>query len=185
MRNDKNQSNISKDINKEMTQTQMRDALLLKKEMILAELKKIDEAVSHLQEEFSKKLEDLQSKRKPSEEVLHHIDALLKLEGYVMNSSQNEINEKGANYISSTTNITDAAYDLFLEIHKHLHYKEIFSKLQERGFYIPGKNPAATLLSRMSRDSRFKRIKRGTYALSTWRLRAAKSRRKKRKTEKT
>lgn len=182
MKENKIQNRSSEDMNKAVAQTQVREALLLKKDMIIAELKKINSAITRLQEEYSKKREALQSKRKPSEEALHHIDALLKLEGYVMNSTQNQIKEGSVNYIASTANITDVAYDLLSEIHKPLHYKEIFSKLHERGLYIPGKNPSATLLSRMSRDSRFKRtIKRGTYALSSWRVRAAKSKRKKRK----
>lgn len=182
----KDQQNTSRGSINEKAHTQILEALMLKKELIMTELKKIDLAIADLQEEFSRKIEVLQSKRKPSEEALHHIEALLKLEGFVLNSTQNKVGKKNVDYITGTAKITDAAYDLLSEVRKPLHYKEIFNKLQERGLYIPGKNPAATLLSRMSRDNRFKRtIKRGTYALSTWRIRSAKSKRKRRKKKKT
>jgi hypothetical protein len=72
--------------------------------------------------------------------------------------------------------VTDAVLNLLEERRQPMHYKEIAAKLQEGNTYIPGKNPAATLLSRMNRDSRFKRTKkRGTYTLSTWQVRSADS----------
>ncbi len=186
MDNKRDRQKTSGGFNYKKASTQVREALLLKKDLIMAELKKIDLAIADLQEEFSRKMEAFQSKRKPSEEALHHIEALLKLEGFVLNSNQCKVGENKIDYIPGTTKITDAAYDLLSEVYKPLHYKEIFNKLQERGLYIPGKNPAATMLSRMSRDNRFKRtVKRGTYALSTWRVRSVKSKRKKQKKKKT
>lgn len=186
MDNKKDQQKTSGGSIDEKAHAQVREALLLKKDLIMAELKKIDLAIADLQEEFSRKIEAFQSKRKPSEEALHHIEALLKLEGLVLNSNLNKVGENKIDHIPGTAKITDAAYDFLSEVQKPLHYKEIFNKLQEQGLYIPGKNPAATLLSRMSRDNRFKRtIKRGTYALSTWRIRSTKSKRKKQKKKKT
>ena len=41
-------------------------------------------------------------------------------------------------------------------------------KLQMRGVAIGGKNPANTLLAHLSRDERFYRPSRGTYALREW-----------------
>ena len=182
MDNKKNQKKTSGGSIDENAHAQVREALLLKKDLIMAELKKNDLAIADLQEEFSRKIEAFHSKRKPSEEALHHIEALLKLEGFALNNNQGKVGENKIDNITGTAKITDAAYDFLSEVHKPLHYTEIFNKLQERGLYIPGKNPAATLLSRMSRDNRFKRaIKRGTYALSTWRIRSTKSKRKRQK----
>ena len=185
MENKNDQKKFSGGSIEEKAHNQVSEALLLKKDLIMVELKKIDLAIAELQEEFSRKIEALQSKRKPQEEALHHIEALLKLEGFALNSNQNMAGENKTDYMTVTAKITDAAYDLLTEVHKPLHYKDIFNKLQERGLYIPGRNPAATLLSRMSRDNRFKRtIKRGTYALSSWRVRSVKSKRKRKKNEK-
>lgn len=181
MKDEYKEKSLSKDTGNMNPNTKVKEALSMKREILMDELKKIDSAIAQLQAEFSKKLDKLQAQRKPSEEALHHVDALLRLEGHILNSNQKKTNEPNASSVVGTAHITDAAYNLLEEIHKPMHYKEIVTKLQEGGIYIPGKNPAATLLSRMIRDDRFKRIKkRGTYALSTWRIRAAKSKRRKR-----
>ena len=153
----------------------MKEVLLSRRNDLAGKLKGIDVDISHVHEEYSKKLEQLQIQKRPLEEALHHIEALLQLEGYLSTSSQNA--DKGSDTVSvaRTAPVVDAAFALLQELHSPMHYKAIATKLQERNIYIPGKNPAATLLSKMSRDSRFKRgRKRGTYALSTWRARATK-----------
>ncbi len=58
--------------------------------------------------------------------------------------------------------------DAVLEVlrdHEPLHYREIYAKVAETGVIIPGKDPAATLLARFSRDPRVERISAGTYCL--------------------
>lgn len=49
-----------------------------------------------------------------------------------------------------------------------IHYKDIALILSTKGVYVPGRDPAANLLSHMSRDSRFRRFDRGTYGLQHW-----------------
>lgn len=156
----------------------VKEALLLKRESLIRELQQIDAAVALVQEEYSRKLEQLQAQKRPSEEALQHVEALLRLEGYSMVSRQNTANGSGATAATGTASALDAAFALLEGLHKPMHYKEIVRKLQEQDIYIPGKDPAATLLSKMNRDGRFKRTtSRGTYALSTWRVRAAKTKR--------
>lgn len=46
-----------------------------------------------------------------------------------------------------------------------LHYRDIYTKVAARSITIPGKDPAATLLSRFSRDPRVERVSAGTYRL--------------------
>ena len=46
-----------------------------------------------------------------------------------------------------------------------LHYRDIYAKIAEMGVSVIGKDPAATLLSRFSRDPRIRRISSGTYAI--------------------
>jgi hypothetical protein len=49
-----------------------------------------------------------------------------------------------------------------------IHYKAMAEILSTKGVYVPGRDPAANLLSHMSRDSRFRRFARGTYGLQHW-----------------
>lgn len=180
MKDKQTQQILTENVTKGRPHIQVKEALLLKRDILVKELKKIDSAIIQLQAEHSKKIEKLQTERKHSEEALHHVDALLKLEGFAVNESQNETDATNSS-ITSAAYVTDATFNLLEDIHKPMHYKKIALGLQEQGIYIPGKNPAATLLSRIARDSRFKRtMKRGTYALSTWRMRTSKSKRKKR-----
>jgi len=158
----------------------VKQALLMRHESLGKELQELDSVISRLQEEYTSKLEELKTKKKPLEEALHHVEALLHFEGCYLdsNAAGTMINTTVSPDIKSSA--TDAAFQLLTEIHQPLHYKEIALKLQERNLYIPGKDPAATLLSRINRDSRFKRAKkRGTYALSSWRLRDTKKKRRK------
>ena len=153
----------------------IKDTLLLRRESFIAALKELDTSISRVQEEYSTKLDQLQVKKKQLGEALHHIEALLRFEGHYVNDSQYADNKSNEGGIAVGTSVTDAAFLLLEEVHQPLHYKEIAAKLLDRSVFIPGKNPEATLLSRINRDSRFKRAKkRGVYALSAWRIRSAK-----------
>ena len=45
------------------------------------------------------------------------------------------------------------------------HYRDIYEKVAETGVIVVGKDPAAVLLARFSRDSRVHRVGSGTYDL--------------------
>lgn len=165
----------------EDAQIQIKTALLSKRNTLIEELRNIELAISQLKNDFSKKIEGLEQKKKFPEEGLQHIDALLKLEGMTINNKINDSIIHDESALNDTSFITNAVFNLLEEIHKPMHYQEITKKMQEKGIYIPGKNSSATLLSRINRDKRFKRTaKRGTYALIEWRVRAGKIRRRKR-----
>ena len=157
-------------------QTDVKEALLWKRAQLTGELRELDAIISEVQREYSLRLEQLLAQKKPLEDALYHVEALLRFEGQPPKKTPGI----GQGIVSPTaiarTSVTDAVLSLLEELHQPMHYKEIAAKLQERNTYIPGKKPEATLLSRMSRDNRFKRTKkRGTYALSTWRVRSAES----------
>ena len=140
---------------------EIAQALLTSHDDIIKELGKIDNLISQRNEEIRL----LQNRKKPWEEVLVHIEALLKTDNH-------HINKQATTEVVNSLSITDAAFDLLQRMHSPTHYKEIAKKLQDGNVHIPGKNPFATLLSRISRDKRFKRAKkRGEYALSVWRIR--------------
>ena len=53
-----------------------------------------------------------------------------------------------------------------MENGRQIHYRDLAKIIQAKNIVIPGKDAAATLLTRISRDRRFKRTKkRGIYAL--------------------
>jgi Asp-tRNA(Asn)/Glu-tRNA(Gln) amidotransferase C subunit len=132
---------------------------------ILRYLGEVNDSISQINEEYSTKIKQLENLKKPWEEVLTHIEALLKIDNH-------NVNTQATTEVARSVSITDAAFNLLQQIHEPTHYKEITKKLQDDNVHVPGKNPSATLLSRISRDKRFKRAKkRGVYALSMWRLR--------------
>jgi hypothetical protein len=68
-----------------------------------------------------------------------------------------------------TGRIPDDAFQLLSEAGSPLHYREIARRLTSQGIHIPGKDPAANLLTQISRDQRFGRThRRGTYGLREW-----------------
>lgn len=157
-------------------QTDVKESLLLKRAELTGELKELDAIISRVQQEYSLRLKRLLVQKKPLEDALYHVEVLLRFEGQHTKDSPNIVDDSATPLIGARASVTDAVLNLLEELHQPMHYKDITTKLQERNTYIPGKNPAATLLSRMSRDKRFKRTKkRGMYALSTWRVRSAES----------
>jgi len=174
--NDNRQADNSASIEKDVAQT-----LLAKREDLIRKLQDIENFTAKLKDEYSDKFSELQLQRKPLEEALFHIGALLRLDGHEIDDSGTGNASHGAPIVAISTSVTDAAYDLLKQAHQPMHYQEITKKLQDSNVHIPGKNPSATLLSRISRDRRFKRTKkRGVYALSVWRIKkkASKSKRK-------
>ena len=59
----------------------------------------------------------------------------------------------------------DAVLEVLRE-HGALHYRTIYDKVEDTGIVVIGKDPAAVLLSRFSRDPRIRRVGSGTYAIA-------------------
>lgn|GEM_PF-3599386 len=161
---------------------QVKTILLAKRKNYIEELRNIDMAIVQLKNEYSKKVDELEQKKKLPEEGLQHIDALLKLEGKIINDNINNPIKHNGSSLNETSSITEAVFSILEEMQKPMHYQEITKRMQDKGIYIPGKNPSATLLSRINRDKRFKRTtKRGTYALAAWKVRVGKVRRRRKR----
>ena len=163
----------------DQVQSAVKDVLVDKYEKLNKELQNICITIGKLNEEYSIKSAELTNQKESIEEAISHIKAILKYDGYKVDVG----NKNGVNPFvqAQGESINDASFKLLEELHRPLNYKEIAGKLTKNNIYIPGKNPAATLLSRLSRDKRFKRTKqRGVYALSTWRIKtpSKKSKRK-------
>ncbi len=156
--------------------TEIVKVLIKKREQLTVALQEHDASMTRLQEEYSARLNQMREEQRPIQQALEHVEALLQLEGWKEPYSPDTANTAESASPEPISYI-DAVYKLLEDVGQPMHYKAIRDKLMEKGVYIPGRDAAATLLAKISRDSRFKRIrKRGTYALSFWRISAAKTR---------
>ena len=72
--------------------------------------------------------------------------------------------------MGSTSNrkTSDIAYEVLKNTGIPMYYKDLYEAILQTGFEIRGKDPATNLIAHISPDPRFKRVKRGTYALKEW-----------------
>lgn len=109
------------------------------------------------------------------ENQLRNIDDLLSLEGSTINPDERDHREPAS---SSSRRLVDQAYRVLSDESQPLHYRELTRRLTDSGAYIPGQDPAANLLTQITRDSRFARAAaRGVYGLAEWPALAAARRR--------
>lgn len=59
----------------------------------------------------------------------------------------------------------EAAYLLLRNEGRPLHYRELLDRLRDEGYEIGGSATEANLVTRLNRDSRFRRVGRGVYAV--------------------
>ena len=125
-------------------------SLLSRRNEVLRDLEHVTQEVARLSEQVAVR-----------EAHLRNLEELIRMEGIVPASQQsNTTNGRpGARFL-------DAADALLRASRRPLHYQEIAKRLQADGVFIPGKNPAANLLTRMTRDVRFKKTARGTYTIT-------------------
>ena len=156
----------------------LRKMLLERRREHVEALRRIDTEISELQTELRRRIDDARGRRQPVEEALGHLDALLQIEGW-REFEEGDVLQPQAPIGDGKAPI-EAAYDLLSTLGKSLHYRELALNLAHNGVYLSGKDPAATLLSKMSRDDRFRRApERGVYGLASWRMRRSSSRKRK------
>ena len=156
----------------------LRSMLLERRREHVEALERIDIELSEIQTELRRRIDDARGRRQPIEEALGHLDGLLQIEGW-KEFEEGDVHEPQAPSGDGKAPI-EAAYDLLSTLGKPLHYRELALKLTHNGVYLAGKDPAATLLSKMSRDDRFRRApERGVYGLISWRMRKSSSRKRK------
>ena len=148
----------------------LRDAALDRRMSYLKALEEIDAEIAEIQMEMGQKIAAARVRRGPIVEALSHLDALLRIEGWIR--PEDDILQIPHSSSRSGKEPIDAAHDILDSEGKPIHYRELTKRLEDQGTYLSGKDPAATLLSRMSRDRRFRRgTERGTYGLASWRMR--------------
>jgi hypothetical protein len=162
-----------------LQQSSILHALLTKRTQLIDALQQIDKETREIQQKLGRRLEELRNRRRPLEEAMAHLEALLKIEGWVgIGDEGNSLAPQDPGQNSKLP--LEAAHDLLSKSGKPIHYRELATKLLAYGVPISGQDPAATLLSKMNRDSRFKRYGRGVYGLASWKIRRNKKQKRSR-----
>lgn len=125
--------------------------------LLLEEQGKLTEESQRLREEIS----TAEKRLKNVTERLIHVEGLLS----PVHASEGDSDEDP---MPDFRDIRDIAVDV-LKSHggEPMHYASLADEIQARGGIIPGIDAANTLLSRLVRDERFIRPKRGHYALKS------------------
>ncbi len=141
-----------------------RTFLTEKRLVLLSRLSELDARMAKLTAEYTRSQQEISTERQPLAEALSHVEALMALEGFPVPCRDASSADSDAK-----TPVLDAAVRVLEGQGREMHYRDIAGALQTLDHDIPGRDPAATLLTRMSRDPRFRRgTARGTYALATW-----------------
>lgn len=122
--------------------------------------------------EVVRELEDL---RRQSSEIaarvatreaqLRNLDELLAMESAARQTSVDL--EPAAS--GPTRHFLDKVYEVIDAAGQPIHYRALAQRLADDGIYVPGQDPAANLLTQMTRDGRFARAGgRGLYGLAEW-----------------
>jgi hypothetical protein len=133
-----------------MNRTSYHAGLLARRDEVVRELQEATQEVARLSEQLAVR-----------EAHLRNLEELIRIEGIGPASTP-----VGATNGRPSARFLDAAEALLRESRRPVHYLEVAKRLQADGVFIPGKNPAANLLTRMTRDRRFKKTGRGTYTIT-------------------
>ena len=129
------------------------------KQALLQEIKDLEAQLTPLETEI-----------RIRQEKLVAIDKLLNLE---IHPIETVATSKSNSNIAARNNrkTSDIAYEVLKNTGIPMYYKDLCEAILQAGFEIRGKDPATNLIAHINIDPRFKRVKRGTYALKEWKLR--------------
>ncbi len=112
---------------------------------------------------------DLANRLSAKESQLRNLDDLLTLEAGGLDGLEVQDTSQSRGAPLKSQRFTDAAVAILMEHGAPIHYQELAGALNDRGVYVPGKDPGANLIAHMLRDDRFARGPgRGMYGLSQW-----------------
>jgi hypothetical protein len=114
----------------------------------------------------SRKAQELMAGVARKKRAVDAIEELIRLEGADLPKPAGIVEFPVAK--TAGTPLSETAYEILTARGEAMHYIPLAQEVQLRGIAIGGKNPANTLLAHLSRDSRFFRPGRGTYALREW-----------------
>jgi HB1, ASXL, restriction endonuclease HTH domain len=108
---------------------------------------------------------ELERAERTSTEKVAHLRALVDLEGSAGEGTETAESRPNGSSVSDMR-VQDIAAEILSE-RGPLHYQELWDEVARRGGVLLSGNPAAVLLTRISRDDRFRRSKpRGVYDLA-------------------
>jgi HB1, ASXL, restriction endonuclease HTH domain len=128
-----------------------REILEEKRVDLIDRIKAVRESVSELTNELAIK-----------EAQLQNIEELIRLESQPTDALRASASDGLA---ARAAPLMDAVAVLLRNTGRPMHYQAIAQRLVSDGLHIPGKNPPANLLTQITRDARFHKTARGTYAL--------------------
>jgi len=114
----------------------------------------------------SRKAQDLMTTVAKKKRAVDAIEELIRLEGSEPPKPASIVDFPAPKAVG--TPISETAYSILVERGEPMHYVPLTREVLVRGISIGGKNPPNTLLAHLSRDDRFYRPGRGTYALREW-----------------
>ena len=120
-------------------------------------------------ERLQAQLTPIETELKVRYEKLAAIDRLLNLETHPLETISTAQNSSDA-VTKNKKRVADTAYNVLKDAGVPMYYKDLCSAIIQAGFQIPGQDPATNLIAHISIDPRFKRVKRGTYALKGWKM---------------
>lgn len=112
---------------------------------------------------------ELANRLSAKESQLRNLDDLLSLEAGGLDGLDGSETSAARGVPLKSQRFTDAAVAILVERGTPTHYQDLVTALNDRGVYVPGKDPGANLIAHMLRDDRFARGPgRGLYGLSDW-----------------
>jgi hypothetical protein len=116
-------------------------------------------------EDLRGQVAELAARISTRENQLRNLDDLLAIEAPSSGSDEKDV----AATVVATGHFLDRAHAALAAAGQPLHYRVLTQRVVDAGGYVPGKDPAANLLTQMTRDPRFARANgRGVYALADW-----------------
>jgi hypothetical protein len=128
------------------------------KELLLEEIRKLQAQVTPLETEL-----------RIRQEKLAAIERLLALEMHPLEAISTSKASSGSARMNNRR-VADVAYEVLKSAGTPMYYKQLYEAIVQRGFEIPGKDPATNLIAHIGNNPRFQRVKRGTYALKEWKV---------------
>lgn len=140
----------------------------MEKERVEVLKEMLDEARNEYKE-LAEELAPLLQRRNKLEDKINHLVSLLEAEGYEVSAERRKgtLDLFGESIISGK----EARYHIVKILKDHsdgMHYREIYRRLEDRGYRMKGRDPAINLIAHMSNDkeNRFESLSKGV-----WRLR--------------
>lgn len=134
------------------------DVLRSKRSEVLTDIEGLRSAASEIANKLAAK-----------EGQLRNLDDLLALEAESPGRAADADSVPPRGTPLKSQRFTDAAVSVLAESGAPIHYQDLARMLNDRGVYVPGKDPGANLIAHMLRDDRFSRaVGRGMYGLAEW-----------------